>query len=102
MSNVIGSIWRNLKKRKKCISSLPILNFEPRNGYVVAGDIFHGPQEWRFLVAALDAILDVEKTDKSLSILYRNKEKLSFIVNDNTYFSGSINLPKSSRSELRA
>jgi hypothetical protein len=69
---------------------IPILNFKPRNGYVVAGDIFHSPQEWRFLVVALDAILDVEKIEKSFSILYRNKEKLRFIVNNKIYSSGSI------------
>jgi hypothetical protein len=47
----------------------------------ITGDILHGPQEWRFLFA-FDVILDVEKIEKSLSILYRNKEKLSFIVNN--------------------
>jgi hypothetical protein len=45
-------------------STTTILNFKPRNGYVVAGDIFHSPQEWRFLVVAFDAILDVEKIEK--------------------------------------
>jgi hypothetical protein len=39
---------------------------------VVTGDILHGPQEWRFLVVAFDAILDVVEIEKSLSILYRN------------------------------
>jgi hypothetical protein len=50
----------------------------------ITGDILHGPQEWRFLFA-FDAILDVEKIEKSLSILYRNKEKLSFIVNNKIF-----------------
>jgi hypothetical protein len=77
MSNVIGSIWRNLKKRKKMYYSslsryFPIQHFKPRNDYVVTGDILHGPQEWRFLVVAFDAILDVVEIEKSLSILYRN------------------------------
>ncbi len=81
------------KKRKKMYQlsqQIPILNFKPRNGYVVASDLFHSPQECRFLVVALDAILDVEKIEKSLSILYRNKEKLRFIVNNKIYSSGSI------------
>jgi hypothetical protein len=32
----------------------------------------------------------VEKIEKSFSILYRNKEKLRFIVNNKKYSSGSI------------
>jgi hypothetical protein len=57
---------------------------------VVAGDIFHGPQEWRFLVVAFDAILDVEKIEKSLSVLWKKNDQLRFIVNNKKYSSGSI------------
>jgi hypothetical protein len=49
---------------------------------VVTGDILHDPPEWRFFIFSFAAILDVEKIEKSLSILYKKKEKLSLIANN--------------------
>jgi hypothetical protein len=34
---------------------------------------FSTAQEWRFLIIAFDAILDVEKIEKSLSVLCKKK-----------------------------
>jgi hypothetical protein len=95
--NVIGSIWRNLKKRKKMYllsQQIPIQNFKPRNGYVVTdGDILqHSPQKSGVsLLFRSMQFLTWKKSKKASPYSATTKnEKLRFIVNNKIYSNGSI------------
>jgi hypothetical protein len=79
--NVISSIWRNLNKKKENLLALLAdsnTEFQTSKWLCgIAGDIFYGPQKWRFFIAVFDAILHVEKIEKSLSRLCKKKMRNS-------------------------
>ena len=47
MSNVIGSIWRNLKKKRKCISSLSRFQYRISTSKWLCGNWRHSPRPTR-------------------------------------------------------